>query len=33
MARIEEVRQAGGMAEVVKPLEDIHKIFGVNDTT
>jgi hypothetical protein len=29
MARIEEVRQAGGMAEVVRPLEDVHKIFGV----
>jgi len=29
MARIEKVKQAGGMAEVVRPLKDVHKIFGV----
>ncbi|MGE5443756.1 MAG: VRR-NUC domain-containing protein [Ignavibacteriales bacterium] len=27
-ARIDEIRKAGGMAEVVRSLEDIHKIFG-----
>ncbi len=27
-ARIEEIRQAGGMAEVVRSLEDVHRIFG-----
>jgi len=27
-ARIEEIRQAGGIAEVVKSIEDVHKLFG-----
>jgi hypothetical protein len=27
-ARIEEIRQAGGMAEVVKSLEEVHRLFG-----
>lgn len=27
-ARIGEIRRAGGMAEVVRSLEDVHSIFG-----
>ncbi len=27
-ARIEEIRAAGGMAEVVRSLEEVHRIFG-----
>ncbi|MGE5445492.1 MAG: VRR-NUC domain-containing protein [Ignavibacteriales bacterium] len=29
-ARIEAIRQAGGIAEVVRSLQDVHKIFGEN---
>src|SRR5919108_931931 len=27
-ARIEEIKAAGGIAEVVRDLEDVHRIFG-----
>ncbi|MGE5446106.1 MAG: VRR-NUC domain-containing protein [Ignavibacteriales bacterium] len=27
-SRIEEIRKAGGMAEVVRSLEEVHRIFG-----
>jgi hypothetical protein len=27
-ARIEEIRKAGGMAEVITSLEEVHNIFG-----
>jgi hypothetical protein len=27
-ARMEEIRAAGGMAEVVRSLEEVHRIFG-----